>query len=59
LSRFTTGLSLTGQRISGSLGIGYSFGSGTREFLGPATGETRLNIKTVNVLFGLSFAFGQ
>src|SRR5262245_23388092 len=59
LSRFTTGLSLTGQRISGSLGLGYSVGSGTREFLGPATGETRLKIKTVNVLFGLSFAFGR
>lgn len=59
LSRFTAGLSLTGQRLSGSLGLGYSVGSGTREFLGPATGETRLNIKTLNVLFGLSFAFGQ
>jgi long-subunit fatty acid transport protein len=59
LSRFTTGLSLTGQRLSGSLGIGYSVGSGTRAAIGPATGETRFKVKTVNVLFGLSFAFGQ
>lgn len=59
LSRFTTGLSLTGRRLSGSLGLGYSVGSGTREFPGPATGDTRLTIKTVNVLFGFSFAFGQ
>jgi hypothetical protein len=59
LSRFTTGLSLTGQRLSGSLGIGYSFGSGTREATGPTVGETRFTVKTVNVLFGLSFAFGQ
>lgn len=59
LSRFTTGLSLRGQRLAGSLGIGYSVGSGTREALGPAVGETRFKVKTVNVLFGLSFAFGQ
>ena len=59
LSRFTTGLSLTGQRLSGSLGIGYSVGSGTRASIGSTTGETRFKVKTVNVLFGLSFAFGQ
>jgi hypothetical protein len=59
LSRFTTGLSLTGERLSGSLGIGYSSGSGTRQGVGPAAGETRFNVKTVNVLFGLSFAFGK
>jgi len=58
LSRFTTGLSLTGERLSGSLGIGYSFGSGTREAIGPTVGETRFTVKTVNVLFGLSLAFG-
>ncbi|HEV2672510.1 MAG TPA: hypothetical protein VGU74_15560 [Gemmatimonadales bacterium] len=59
LSRFTTGLSLTGQRLGGSLGIGYAFGSGTRESIGSTTGETRFTVKTVNVIFGLSFAFGQ
>ena len=59
LSRFTTGVSITGQRLSGSVGIGYSFGSGSRGSIGPATGETRFKVKTVNVLFGLSFAFGQ
>lgn len=59
LSRFTTGLSLTGPRLSGSLGIGYSSGSGTRESIGSTSGETRFTVKTVNVLFGLSYAFGQ
>ena len=59
LSRFTTGVSLTGQRLSGSLGIGYSVGSGIREAIGPTVGETRFTVKTVNVLFGFSFAFGQ
>ncbi|HWC75425.1 MAG TPA: hypothetical protein VG454_15940 [Gemmatimonadales bacterium] len=59
LARFTTGLSLTGQRLSGSLGIGYSSGSGTRDAIGSTTGETRFTVKTVNVLFGLSFAFGR
>ncbi len=59
LSRFTTGLSLTGERLAGSLGVGYSSGSGTRESVGSTTGQTRFTVKTVNVLFGLSFAFGQ
>jgi long-subunit fatty acid transport protein len=59
LSRFTTGLSLKGQRLAGSLGLGYSFGSGTRESVGSTTGQTRFTVKTMNVLFGLSFAFGQ
>jgi long-subunit fatty acid transport protein len=59
LARFTTGLSLTGERLAGSLGLGYSFGSGTRDSVGPATGQTRFTVKTMNVLFGLSFAFGQ
>jgi long-subunit fatty acid transport protein len=59
LSRFTTGLSLKGQRLAGSLGVGYSFGSGTRESVGSTTGQTRFTVKTMNVLFGLSFAFGQ
>jgi long-subunit fatty acid transport protein len=59
LSRFTTGLSLTGPRLAGSLGIGYSSGSGTREAIGSTSGETRFTVKTVNVLFGLSYAFGQ
>ncbi len=63
LSRFTTGVSLTGPRLSGSLGIGYSFGSGTRRTLGSTAGglqtETQLNVRTVNVLFAFSYAFGQ
>ena len=59
LSRFTTGVSLTGQRLSGSLGIGYSVGSGIRDATGPTVGQTRFTVKTVNVLFGFSFAFGQ
>jgi long-subunit fatty acid transport protein len=59
LSRFTTGLSLTGQRLAGSLGIGYSVGSGSREAIGATPGQTKLTVKTLNVLFGLSFAFGK
>ena len=61
LSRFTTGLSLTGQRLSGSLGLGYSFGSGTRTTLGNSGSgqptETRLSVSTFNLLFAFSYGF--
>lgn len=63
LSRFTTGLSLTGPRLSGSLGLGYSFGSGTRETLGNSGGgqptETQFKVHTFNLLFAFSYGFGQ
>jgi len=63
LSRFTTGLSLTGQRLSGSLGLGYSFGSGTRETLGNSGGgqptETQFKVRTFNLLFAFSYGFGS
>jgi hypothetical protein len=61
LARFTTGVSLTGQRLSGSLGLGYSFGDGTRDISsggGPAT-QTKFSVRTINVLFAFSYAFGQ
>jgi hypothetical protein len=62
LSRFTAGVSLTGTRLSGSLGFGYSFGSGTRQSLGDTEGgqqtETRLSVKTANLLFALSYGVG-
>lgn len=61
LSRVTAGMSLTGTSLSGSLGLGYSFGSGTRQTLGSTVGgqvtETQLKVRTVNVLFALSYAF--
>ena len=62
LKRFTAGFSLTGARLSGSLGFGYSTGSGTRQTLGTTEGgqqtTTRLNVKTANLLFALSYAVG-
>lgn len=61
LSRVTAGFSLTGQKLSGSLGLGYSFGSGTRTTLGNSGGgqptETQLHVKTMNLLFALSYGF--
>jgi hypothetical protein len=60
LKRFTAGFSMTGARLSGSLGFGYSAGSGTRQTLGSTEGgqqtTTRLNVKTANLLFALSYA---
>ncbi|HET9387508.1 MAG TPA: hypothetical protein VFO67_20395 [Gemmatimonadales bacterium] len=62
LKRFTAGFSLTGERLSGSLGFGYSAGSGTRQTLGSTEGgqqtTTRLNVKAANLLFALSYAVG-
>ena len=62
LKRFTAGFSLTGVRLSGSLGFGYSVGSGTRQTLGSTEGgqqtTTRLNVKAANLLFALSYAVG-
>jgi len=62
LSRFTAGVSMTGTRLSGSLGFGYSFGSGTRQLLGNTEGgqqtETQLSVKTANLLFALSYGVG-
>jgi len=62
LKRFTAGFSLTGVRLSGSLGFGVSTGSGTRQTLGSTEGgqqtTTRLNVKAANLLFALSYAVG-
>ena len=62
LKRFTAGFSLTGVRLSGSLGFGYAAGSGTRQALGSTEGgqqtTTRLNVKAANLLFALSYAVG-
>src|SRR5262249_55921097 len=62
LSRFTAGISIAGTRLSGSLGFGYSFGSGTRQSFGNTEGgqqtETRLSVKTANLLFALSYGVG-
>jgi hypothetical protein len=62
LKRFTAGFSLQGARLSGSLGLGFSTGSGTRQTLGSTEGgqqtTTRLNVKTANLLFALSYAVG-
>lgn len=62
LKRFTAGFSLTGVRLSGSLGFGFSTGSGTRQTLGSTEGgqqtTTRLNVKAANLLFALSYAVG-
>ena len=62
LSRFTAGVSLTGTKLSGSLGFGFSVGSGTRQSFGNTEGgqptETRLSVKTANLLFALSYGVG-
>jgi hypothetical protein len=62
LSRFTTGVSLTGPRLSGSLGLGYAFGSSTRT-LGASGGgqptETQFKVHTFNLLFAFSYGFGS
>jgi len=61
LNRFTGGFSLAGSNLSGSLGFGYSYGSGTRS--GTVTDqngkpiETRLKVSTANLLFALSYSF--
>jgi hypothetical protein len=63
LSRLTGGVSLTGRRLSGSLGVGYSFGAGTRQTLGSTEGgqqtETRFEVSTMNLLFAFSFSFQE
>ena len=61
LNRITSGVSLKGSSLSGSLGLGYSFGSGTR-FSTLTTGggepvDTRLKVRTANLLFALSYSF--
>jgi hypothetical protein len=62
LKRFTAGFSVTGARLSGSLGFAYSAGSGTRQTLGSTEGgqqtTTQLNVKAAHLLFALSYAVG-
>jgi hypothetical protein len=61
LSRITGGFSMAGSNLTGSLGFGYSFGSGTRH--GVVTSQngqpvdTRLKVKTANLLFALTYSF--
>lgn len=61
LYRATAGVSLTGRRLSGSLGLGYSSGAGSRESLqatpGGRTIQTRLEVQSLNLLYALSYAF--
>lgn len=60
LSRVNAGLSLSGSSLSGSVGLGYSFGSGAR-LLGSGQGGapvvTNLDTSTINLLIAISFAF--
>ena len=61
LTRITSGLSLTRSSLSGSLGFGYSFGSDSRHAIVTTQGgepvETRLKVRTANLLFALSYSF--
>jgi hypothetical protein len=61
LTRFNAGVSLTGSGLSGSFGLGYSSGSGTRQIVGageaPQPIETRLDTRTINLLIAISYAF--
>ncbi len=63
LSHVTAGVSVTGLKgLSGSLGFSYSFGRNTRHTIGLTgdgqTTDTELTVKTVNVMFAFSYAFG-
>ena len=61
LSRITGGFSLVGSNLTGSLGFGYSFGSGTRHGVVTAQNgqpvDTRLKVRTANLLFALTYSF--
>jgi len=60
LIRGTTGVSLTGLSLSGTIGLAFSAGSGRRQALdlvNVETPSTRLEVQTLNVLFALSYAF--
>jgi len=61
LTRITSGMSLTGSSLSGSLGFGYSYGTGIRHGTVLTSGgepvDTRLKVHTANLLFALSYSF--
>ena len=63
LYRVTAGLSFTGTSLSGSIGLAYGWGAGDHRGLGTtATGipaATGLEVRTLNLMYALSYAFGQ
>jgi long-subunit fatty acid transport protein len=61
LYRVTAGASFTGSTLSGSLGIGYSSGSGarrtTQETDDGRSVETGLQVRSINLVYAVSYAF--
>jgi hypothetical protein len=61
LWHLTSGVSLTSRRLSGSLGVGYSSGEGTRAGRGGsdpnATVPNKVHVGTLSVLYALTFGF--
>jgi len=61
LYRVTSGFSLTGASLSGSIGLAYGWGRGNDRSLvvtaGGLPGQTRLEVRTLNFIYALSYAF--
>jgi long-subunit fatty acid transport protein len=61
LNRITGGVTFQGEHLSGSIGLGYNFGSGTRTTLGSTAGgepvSTKLTVTTINIMYALSYVF--
>ena len=57
----TSGFSLTGASLSGSIGLAYGWGRGDDRSLvvsaGGVPGKTRLEVRTLNFIYALSYAF--
>jgi hypothetical protein len=55
----TIGLSLTGEKLSGSLGAGFQHGTSPDTEVGipPLTRETKLSVDTFQLLYSLSYSF--
>jgi len=55
----TVGLSLTGARLSGSLGVGFQSGTSPETEIGipPLTRETKVSVNTFQLLYSISYSF--
>ena len=55
----TIGLSLTGAKLSGSLGVGFQSGTSPETEVGipPLTRETKVSVGTFQLLYSISYAF--
>ena len=55
----TVGLSLTGEKLSGSLGVGFQSGTSPETQIGipPFIRETKVSVNTFQLLYSISYAF--